>query len=194
MSGSIDIGVRGLSAAPGDHVCAFYRGEDERDAIMMPFLRTGLAAGNRCVCVVDTSEPSVIANRLRDDELERLDLMRSADAYFPNGRFDAAAMLAFWIRMLDGAVTDGESLVRIIAEMTWVLRDLPASDDFLAYESAFNRLAPSYPQISVCLYDLDQHAAFVMEIMNTHPKVLVDGAIHENPFYLEPDEFTARRN
>ena len=198
MSGPIDIGVRGLFAEPGDHLCAFYRGEDERDEIMMPFVRAGLTARNRCVCVVDTTEKSDIAERLEDDELadvepEMLDLLHSVDAYFSTGRFDAAEMLSFWTGVLDDAAADGETFVRIIAEMSWVLRDLPGTEEFLAYESGFNRIAPDYPQICVCMYDLDLHGGLLMEIMNTHPKVLVDGAIHENPFYLEPDEFIARR-
>ena len=199
MSGAIDLGVRGLFAEPGDHLCAFYRGEDERDAIMMSFVRAGLTAGKRCLCLVDTTEPSVIADRLLDDalddvSLETLDLRRSADTYFPTGRFDAAEMLAFWVGMLDAAVADGETSIRIIAEMTWVLRNLPGTEDFLTYESAFNRIAPNYPQVCVCMYDLDRHSGFVMEILNTHPKVLVDGAIHVNPFYLDPDEFMVRRS
>jgi hypothetical protein len=30
--------------------------------------------------------------------------------------------------------------------------------------------------------------------MRTHPQVIIGGALHENPFYVPPDEFLAELN
>jgi len=45
----------------------------------------------------------------------------------------------------------------------------------------------------LCLYDLDGMGAEVlMQALRTHPAVIVDGMIHENPYYTEPGRFLAR--
>ena len=45
----------------------------------------------------------------------------------------------------------------------------------------------------LCLYDLEGMGAEVlMQALRTHPAVIVDGAIHENPYYIEPSRFLAR--
>jgi len=32
-----------------------------------------------------------------------------------------------------------------------------------------------------------------MDTLRTHPKVIVDGMVHDNPYYIEPGKFIARR-
>lgn len=58
MTGTIVAG-RGLQLSNGDHVCVFCRG-GERDELLVPFLADGLSAGDRCLAVVDTSEPEEV--------------------------------------------------------------------------------------------------------------------------------------
>ena len=43
------LGIAGLEAEPGDHICALFSGERERDQILIPFLRAGLASGDKCI-------------------------------------------------------------------------------------------------------------------------------------------------
>ena len=46
----------------------------------------------------------------------------------------------------------------------------------------------------LCLYDLDRFDGDVLvDILKTHPKVLVGGMVLDNPYYLEPAEFLAAR-
>jgi hypothetical protein len=57
---SIALGITGVQLAPGDHVCAFYPSLAERDEILIPYLREGVAAGDKCVCVVDATDPEAV--------------------------------------------------------------------------------------------------------------------------------------
>ena len=42
----------------------------------------------------------------------------------------------------------------------------------------------------LCLYDLDRFSGeVVVNIVKTHPQVLIQGILVENPYYLGPDEF-----
>jgi hypothetical protein len=33
-----------------------------------------------------------------------------------------------------------------------------------------------------------------VDVLKTHPKVLIGGMVLDNPYYLEPDEFLAKRH
>ena len=44
-----------LAPQPGDHLCGFYYGDEERDALLLPFLRAGLQSGDKCLAVVDST-------------------------------------------------------------------------------------------------------------------------------------------
>jgi hypothetical protein len=46
------VGVRGtgtveIDLRPGEHVCSFFRHDEERDAVLAPFVRQGLVTGHR---------------------------------------------------------------------------------------------------------------------------------------------------
>ena len=58
MTQSLDIGLPGLGVRPGDHICALYFGPAERDEILMPYLRAGPRAGEKCLCLIDEADPS----------------------------------------------------------------------------------------------------------------------------------------
>ena len=49
---------------------------------------------------------------------------------------------------------------------------------------------PRYDDLVVCAYDLTKFGAGVMmDVLRTHPLVIIDGFLHENPFFVPPDEF-----
>jgi hypothetical protein len=79
--------------------------------------------------------------------------------------------------------------------MTWALRQMPGVEELVGYESRLNRFLPRYPQVILCLYELDQFSGEVLvDVLKTHPKVLLGGMVLDNPYYLEPDEFLATRS
>ena len=42
----------------------------------------------------------------------------------------------------------------------------------------------------ICNYDLSKFSASVaMDIMRTHPLVIIGGLLRENPFFVPPDQF-----
>ena len=197
----ITMGHPGLALSPGDHICAFYRGTGQRDDVLLPFLADGLAAGDRCICVLDSDDLEQVTRPLSltlDVEASlssgQFDLLTSDEAYVPDGTFTLTRMLDFWEDRIGPAVTSGRyPLVRAVGEMTWALRDLPGVEDLVRYEARLNRFLPRYPQVILCLYDLEQFTdgQILMEMLRTHPKVLMSGQLLDNPWYVEPDDGTA---
>jgi uncharacterized protein Usg len=193
-------GIPGLDLQAGDHICAFYQGR-ERDDILVPFLREGLRTGDKCVCVVDPADlDDLIASIDKpsaSDCIERrqLELYTSDSTYLADGEFVPSRMMEFWDDNVRSALHDGGyTFVRLVGEMSWGLRDLPGVDQLVAYESELNRSLQRYPQVNLCLYDVERFSgAMILNTLKTHPSVLLNGMLVDNPYYLEPDEFLASR-
>ena len=87
MASGHAFGLPGVGLKPGDHICALYPTERERDAVLLPFLKTALE-GDKRVCVVgDTATAATGRAFMRGtgemrwslrDLPERKELFRSA--------------------------------------------------------------------------------------------------------------------
>lgn len=201
MTATVELGIPGLSLDVGDHVCAFYRGPHERDEILKSYLGAGLRAGDKCVCVLDDGDPDVLRTSLTPGADAggcsdgQLDVRVSKQTYLLGGQFSTSAMLAFWEDVIGAAFASGYGFSRAVGEMTWALRQMPGVKELVGYEAELNFFLPQYPQVIVCLYDLDRfNGEILVDILKTHPKVLVRGIVLDNPYYLEPAEFLATRH
>jgi DcmR-like sensory protein len=122
----------------------------------------------------------------------RLDVLTSSDSYLLDGRFDTDAMIGFWYRSIGSALVEGFPRARAAGEMTWAIQKMPGVEELIAYEAKLNKYLPRYPQVILCLYDLDRSSGeLLMDVLKTHPRVLIGGRLLDNPFYLEPDELLA---
>lgn len=198
FSAAIELGVPGVELRPGDHICAFYPSLAERDRILIPYLNEGLHAGDKCVCVVDSTDPQDLIGSLTtgvDLGVPQIEVAGSEDTYLAGGHFSTERMIDFWDASVGEAMAGGFSFVRAAGEMTWALRQMPGVEELIGYEAKLNKFLPKYPQVIVCLYELGRFTGEVLvEVLKTHPKVLLGGMLLDNPYYLEPDEFLASRN
>ena len=193
------VGVAGVELAPGDHVCAFYPSIPERDEILLPYLSEGLQSGEKCIAVLDAEYGPSIADDLYAQAAagspgDSLELYTTRDTYLADGGFETQAMLSFWEQAVSDAMTGGFSFARIAGEMTWALSNLPGVEELVEYEAELNRFLPRFPQVILCLYELDRFDGEVLvDVLKTHPKVLIGDTLLANPYYLEPEEFLASR-
>lgn len=169
-----------LDLAPGHHLCAFYRGHAGLGALVLPFLREGLSQGEHCAAIMDSLPPAWVVSlfdredaKLRRRLPEELQLLSSAVACKDGDRFSAERLLGH----LDARPT------RLAAELTWALRAAAGSSELRDYEAELRRVRSAAPVALLCLYDLDAlDGSTVVEVLNTHRKVLVEGYLVENPF------------
>lgn len=180
------------------HVCAFFHSVDEQYRVLLPFIQAGFECGDRAFHVVDPG--------LRDEHLRRLtaagiDVARSEpsgqlklcdwhEAHVQNGGFDQHRMLAFLEDALKDGAKHGFRVSRSIAQMEWALEDLPGVEDLVEYEARLNYMLPRYNDPIICVYDLNKFGgAIVVDILRTHPMVIIGGTLQENPFFVPPDQF-----
>jgi len=81
---------------------------------------------------------------------------------------------------------------RAAADMSWALPHVSNGfiSNLVSYEARVARWTRAYRQIGVCLYDLDRFGGdVIVSMVNSHPKVWINGVIVENPYY-SVDPFT----
>jgi hypothetical protein len=198
-----EFGLSGVHLTPGDHICAIYLGQAERDDIVLPYLRAGLAAGDKVICIIDSSPLGEMISGIGDEgevrsyiDSQQLQLLTANDAYLRTLPFSTDAMLGFWEDAVGSAVTGGSySFARASGEMPFEMRLLPGRSEFFRYEGALNRFAPRFPQTILCLYDLARFGGGILvDLLRTHPKLLMGGLVLENPHYRPPDDLAAQPN
>jgi DNA-binding CsgD family transcriptional regulator len=99
-------------------------------------------------------------------------------------------MMGFLSESADAAIADDFDLLRAAGEMSWVLPGPPGWQDLFLYESALNEAVEEMPAILMCLYDLQKFGAeMLVEVLRTHPMVLLDRTVIDNPHYLHPTDY-----
>jgi hypothetical protein len=174
MAEPVSLGTLGLSVPSGSHICTFISGPAERDEIVMPYLAEGIRTGEKCVCILETLHPPDVLTRLGQQvdvsssvEDGQLELGTPADAYLQSGQFSTEDMLDYW-RQAASTTEDsgGYGLTRASGEM-------PSALDHPDGRAEFFRCG----------------AEVLMDTLRTHPMVIVDGMIHDNPYFIEPGKF-----
>ena len=120
----------------------------------------------------------------------QLELRRWQDAYLRDDRFDQDAMLALLEEVLQSGVAAGYPLTRFISRVETGLVEKAGVDSWLEYETRVNYVVPKYENPVICTYDLSKFSAsLVIDMMRTHPVVILGEVLQENPFFVPPDQF-----
>jgi hypothetical protein len=179
------------------HVCAFFHGRDDEYRVLLPFIREGIEQGDRACHLVDKKNRTDHLQRLTKagiavsdaESTGQLDVSVWEDSYLQDGYFDQYRQ----IRQIEHMLTDGKArgypLTRLIADMEWALEECPGVHDIVEYETRLNYVLPRYDDAVCCVYDVNRFPGHVIiDILRTHPAVIIGGVLHENPLYVPPDK------
>jgi hypothetical protein len=196
-----DIRLGGAKLEHHRHICAFFHSQDEEYSLMLPFIKEGIERGEKAFHIVD---PELLADHRRRlgeagisavelEERRQLEVRMWEQAYLrSDGCFDQNDMLTLIEDVLKAGKDEGFPLTRLVAHMEWSLQDRPGVEDIVEYESRLNNILPQYDDPVICVYDLAQFdAVTVIDILRTHPMVIIGGTLQENPYYVQPEEFLA---
>jgi MEDS: MEthanogen/methylotroph, DcmR Sensory domain len=179
------------------HACAFFHDREEEYRLLLPFVREGFEQRDKIFQIVDGRHRDERLRRIGDlgidigmaEESGQLEVRPWENAHLRAGRFDQDAMLALVEEVL-GKGKEQFGFTRFWANMEWSLEDFPGVDDIVEYESRLNEVTSRFDDVVVCTYDLNRFSAtVVMDILRTHPQVIVGGILQENPFYVPPEQF-----
>jgi hypothetical protein len=180
------------------HICAFFNGLDEQHRVLRSFIKEGFEQGDKAFHIVDPELQEDHLKRLAEAGIDveqatgtgQLELRRWQDAYLRDDRFDQDAMLALIEEVLQSGAAAGYPLTRFVSRVEAALVDKAGVDSWLEYETRVNYVLPKYDDPVICTYDLSKFGAgMVMDMMRTHPVVIIGEVLQENPFFVPPDEF-----
>lgn len=180
------------------HACAFFRSREEEERILLPFFREGMEAGDKFYHVLGEDYRPARRLSLLDNGFDlaaaeqtgQVEMRPWEEVYLRGGRFDQDAMLDLIQQVLADGKQQGFGLTRLWANMEWALDDFPGVHDIVQYEARLNHVLPKYDDVVVCTYDITRFSAsVVMDILRTHPEVIIGETLQKNPFYVGPDAF-----
>jgi MEDS: MEthanogen/methylotroph, DcmR Sensory domain len=198
MAASDSVQFAGGSLGGQRHICAFFNSIDEEHRVLRSFFKDGFARGEKATHIVDSAKREEHLKRLAEAGINvqramdsgQLELRPWQDTYLRRNQFDQNAMLALIEEVLQSAGSAGYPLTRLLAHMEWALLDTPGFDNLVEYETRLNYVLPKYNDPVICAYDLSRFPAnLVMDVMRTHPVVIIGGILQENPFFVPPDQF-----
>lgn len=189
----------GLGLDHHDHVCGFYYSTEERDAMLLPYLSEGIKAGHKCVAVVDSTRPEAviasIAGAQEAIDSGQFEIYDADETYLKTGSFKPELTIDFWEVRAKALVDEGTyDCITLTGELSWIDRTDTPREDIVRYESWADHFVTQYQMTILCLYDLRRLGSSVlMDLMRTHPKLLMGGLLLENPHHISSDEFSTSR-
>ena len=180
------------------HVCAFFNSEDEEYRVLLPFIKDGFRCGHKAIHIVNTGQLQAHLQRLAEVGIDaaaaqqsgQLDLCINTEVYLPNGRFDQDHMISAFEQLASDKSREQYPLSRICCRMDWAVEDQSCVDDVIEFESRVNDVWSRHEDAVICTYHMKQFSGdAVIDIMRTHPMVIIGGILQRNPFYIPPDEF-----
>jgi MEDS: MEthanogen/methylotroph, DcmR Sensory domain len=180
------------------HVCAFFHSADEEYRVLLPFIKEGFECGDKAVHVVSPNRRGDHLQRLASTGIDptaagrsgQLDIRISTETYLRNGRFDQDRMLEAFEKLASGNAEGSYPLSRIYCQMDWVAEGRSYIDNVIEFESRVNDVWRRHDDAVICVYDLAKFGGeTVIDVMRTHPMIVIGGSLQQNPFFVPPEEF-----
>jgi hypothetical protein len=192
------ISLAGSQLGETRHVCAFFNNDEEEYRVLLPFIKDGLKSGDKAVHVLNPQQRPDHLQRLTAAGIDpedaqrsgQLELRTNTEVYLPDGRFDQDRMLEVFEQLASGNTPGQFPVSRICCRMDWAMEDQSHVDDVIEFESRVNEVWHRHDDAVICTYHLGHFRGdAVMDIMRTHPMVIIGGILQQNPFFVPPEEF-----
>jgi hypothetical protein len=180
------------------HVCAFFHNADEEYRVMLPFIKDGFECGDKAVHIVSPNRRSDHLKRLAAvgidstavEQSGQLELLNNTETYLRDGCFDQDRMLEAFEELASGNAGEGFPLSRIVCQMDWAGEGRSHVADLIEFESRVNDVWRRHDDAVICVYDLAKFSGeTVIDIMRTHPMIVIGSSLQQNPFFAPPEEF-----
>ena len=169
--------------------------------MLLPFVKEGLEMGEMAFHTVDPKRREEHIHWLTSAGIDvasqhdhgQIEVSTWTETHLRKGLFDQDETLAFWGKVVSEAKSKGFPVVRFVTQMGWALETGIDVNELLEYEakaneSWFHQDGPFNHVI--CVYDLRKFRGdVVVDVMRTHPLLIIGGVLHENPFFVPPEEF-----
>jgi len=195
--GAAPISLAGSQLGNTRHVCAFFNSDDEEYRVLLPFIKDGFACGDKAIHMVNPDQHHDHLQRLAAvgidtaaaERIGQFEMRTNTDVYLSDGRFDHHRMLQVF-EQLAGNKSHDFPRSRIVCRMDWAGERRTHVDALIEFESRVNDLWARHDDTVICTYHLSRFDGdTVIDVMRTHPAVIIGGILQQNPFYVAPQQF-----
>ncbi|MDI6872678.1 MEDS domain-containing protein [Candidatus Solincola sp.] len=182
----------------GRHICHLLSTEEQRLEVACDYIRTGLEQGEKVVYVGNGSRGKEVRELLARSGLDPANAAARGQFliydplrfFIPAGDFFPRAVLAAWNEEAQRALREGWPTLRVLTHMSWALDRPPGWEGLAEYEAEINRLPEGGNCIFLCQYDRRRFPPELqLDLLRTHPQVIIDREMFDNIYYLPPGEF-----
>ena len=181
------------------HVCAFFESEEQEFGCLAPYFAEGLEHGEQVFTIRNAMEIDHYVGRLayrmprplqQHIASKQFRLMTTEESYLAEEEFEADRMVAALKEVLRETKAAGYRRVRTAGDMRWAVDALQSTDALMEYEARVNELVPQHDCTFMCIYDLAKISGrALMDVLSTHPTVVMGNRVYDNPYYVEPALF-----
>lgn len=180
----------------GDHAILICGQPMQWQRLAIPFLREGLSAGERVVCLSGLYSEEQIQTALRLEQLacllpaawERLSIWPVDQLLLPYGIFDPETACARLLEVVAGGQRVGLGRVRLLLDMNWGSYLSLGASQLLECERMLDEVfLPRCPCKILCHYEKVLFAPHILEVLASHHRVVLGEALMEaGSLVLEP--------
>ena len=173
------------------HACAFVSGPAEERNVIDPFLIEGMRRGEKSVYIVNPEHQQEHDARLCACAPSRdlLEVTTWNEAHLKGGSFDQDRMMKSLDDLIRDHAATGRPPMRLVGQMGWVFSSPPGIEQLVAYEASVNDVLNRGKTPTVCVYDVRRlSGSMAMDLLRAHPLTVMNGVLHENPFYTPADQ------
>jgi excisionase family DNA binding protein len=167
-----DVNVGGVPLPLHSHVGTFYNSDAGRLRLTVPFFVEGIRAGQPCFLAAAANVVDAYVEAIRAEGVD-------IDSAVKRGQFVAVAggpgatvqeALDFWEQQFWPVLAGGQTVIRVVGEMSSERRLFSSDADMMAYESAYNMLANRFPTVTLCQYDVREFdGETIFQAIRNHP-------------------------
>lgn len=189
----IDLGIRGMRAAVGDHIAYFWETPAEFEEAV-GFLERGSRAGDHLVIFGHEEANARVCEVLGGLGLDCEELRAAERLSLLGPESSGDLMLSRIGAAFQEAVDSGSRLIRLLGNIGWGKPEWPDEHDILRFEAKVTTAARQFPCVVVCMYDLNAVGGSVVVngAFGTHPLTIYGNLIRENPFCMDVKDYLAR--
>src|SRR5258708_1909765 len=183
---------------PLRHVCALFDSDEKEYRVLLPFIKDGFECGHRAIHVMNPQQQDQHIRRLSSAGIDtaggqqtgQFELRSNTDRYLRDGRFDQDGVPEVFKQLTTSGAGSGFPLSRIVCRMDWAAHSRTHLDSLIEFESRVNYVWRRHGDAIICTCRLQQFSGdTVIDIIRTHPLVIIGGVSHQNSFFIPPEQF-----
>ena len=166
--------------------------------MLMPFIKDGFGCGDKALHIINPAHRADHLRRLEaagidiesTEQSGQLELQGNTAFYLPDGHFNQDRMVETFEGVASGEPDRAFPLSRIVCHMDWAAGDAAQIRDVVEFEARINDVWEGHDDAVICVYDLAKFGGdAIVDVMRTHPMIIIGGLLQENPFYVPPAQF-----